>query len=59
MKVRDKGCGFSKADGHPFSLGLNSMKERVASLNGEIHIESSVGEGTTIDVIIPLKKERG
>ncbi|QSB48732.1 GAF domain-containing sensor histidine kinase [Parageobacillus toebii] len=59
MKVRDEGCGFSKADGHPFSLGLNSMKERVASLNGEIHIKSSVGEGTTIDVIIPLKKERG
>jgi two-component system NarL family sensor kinase len=59
MKVRDEGCGFAKVDGQPFSLGLNSMKERVASLNGEIHIESSVGEGTTIDVIIPLKKGRG
>jgi two-component system, NarL family, sensor kinase len=59
MKIHDEGCGFSRGDGHPFSLGLNSMKERVASLNGEIHIKSSVGEGTTIDVIIPLKKGRG
>jgi two-component system, NarL family, sensor kinase len=59
MKVHDEGCGFSKADGHPFSFGLNSMRERVASLNGEIHIKSAVGEGTTIDVIIPLKKGRG
>jgi two-component system, NarL family, sensor kinase len=47
---------FSLTD---FSLGLNSMKERVASLNGEIHIKSAAGEGTAIDVIIPLKKGRG
>jgi two-component system NarL family sensor kinase len=59
MKIHDEGCGFSKTDGHPFSLGLNSMKERVASLNGEIHIKSAAGEGTAIDVIIPLKKGRG
>jgi len=31
MKIHDEGCGFSKTDGHPFSLGLNSMKERLQS----------------------------
>ncbi|MBA2874724.1 GAF domain-containing sensor histidine kinase [Thermaerobacillus caldiproteolyticus] len=59
MSVHDQGCGFHYIGENTLSLGLSSMRERVTSLNGEIHIKSTIGEGTTIQVMIPLKRGRG
>jgi len=33
------------------------MKERVGLLNGTLHIESSPGGGTRIDIRIPVNQE--
>jgi signal transduction histidine kinase len=59
MLVEDDGKGFSgalqgKSDQH---LGLMGMKERANLLGGSFVIESVLGEGTTIRVIIPLNEE--
>ena len=35
------------------------MRERVEMVNGNFSIESAPGEGTTIQVQIPLTNERG
>jgi signal transduction histidine kinase len=55
--VEDNGVGFSpdepKKDG-THSLGLISMSERAAALDGSFEIESSPGTGTTIYVRVPL-----
>jgi signal transduction histidine kinase len=67
--VRDAGSGINADDlKHVFEpffttrssgtgLGLAIVKEIVDSHSGEISIESSPGEGTSVTVTIPLKKE--
>jgi PAS domain S-box-containing protein len=61
--VADDGCGFEVktalgASGSRAGLGLHGMRERAASLNGTVTIESTPGEGTTIYAWIPLAEER-
>jgi len=52
--VRDDGRGFDKGDKPRGSgFGHQSMRERVAALGGELHIESAPGAGTTVRVSIP------
>lgn len=55
MTVTDDGRGFlpDEIGEMGAGLGLFSMKERVSSLNGKIHIDSKVGEGTCIQVRLP------
>ncbi len=51
--LSDDGIGFNmlqQSDG----IGLDSMRERVESLNGELSIESETGRGTVICVAIPF-----
>nr|WP_318540652.1 sensor histidine kinase [Terribacillus saccharophilus] len=59
LEVEDNGVGFdaeeiSNKQGH---YGLIGMRERVRILGGEIHISSTLGEGTTVTVSIPEKGE--
>jgi signal transduction histidine kinase len=54
VSVRDNGRGFDlKTALLAGGLGLTSLQERVAQLNGTIEIQSSLGEGTNISVQIP------
>jgi PAS domain S-box-containing protein len=56
--VEDNGCGFElSALADPQTrqrLGLRGMEERAALVNGELRVESSVGQGTTVFVRVPL-----
>ncbi|MEY2504405.1 MAG: hypothetical protein QOG27_685 [Verrucomicrobiota bacterium] len=59
LLVRDDGAGFDaiKADAraaHGASLGLLGMKERAALAGGTAEIVSSPGQGTTVEVSLPL-----
>lgn len=55
LSIADNGKGFSSADLQKAgSFGLIGMRERVASLNGKIRIESADHAGTTIYISIPL-----
>jgi signal transduction histidine kinase len=54
LQVADSGVGFDpQAPGHA-GLGLISMRERVAFLGGELTIHAAPGNGTRIDVTVPL-----
>ncbi|RDU23554.1 sensor histidine kinase [Anaerosacchariphilus polymeriproducens] len=59
MRIDDDGAGFDFNTGNTSycdsnkSFGLVMMKERVSLLSGEISIESSLGEGTSIFIKIP------
>ncbi len=55
LVVIDRGCGFDLADHHP-GMGLRSMRERVTMLNGRFNIESKIGAGTHVQIVIPIKK---
>lgn len=50
--IHDNGKGFNPESDFPGHLGLHSMRERVASLDGDMQIDSQPGGGTTITVYV-------
>ncbi|MGE5228955.1 MAG: ATP-binding protein [Deltaproteobacteria bacterium] len=61
LAVIDNGRGFSGGDtlhrdGH-VGVGLLSMKERIELAGGSVNIESALGRGTRLYVVIPLASE--
>ncbi|MFH8796923.1 sensor histidine kinase [Streptomyces sp. NPDC017941] len=50
--VRDDGCGGA-APGFAGGSGLAGVRRRVAALDGTTRIDSPVGSGTTIEVVLP------
>jgi len=56
LEVADDGRGFdvrAALMGH--GLGLVSMQERLSLVNGEVHIDSKPGAGTTVRVSVSLR----
>jgi signal transduction histidine kinase len=54
LAIEDDGRGLSDARTRDGGFGLVGMRERVASLNGSLEIESRRGAGTRIAVEIPF-----
>ncbi len=61
LEIADNGCGFSPdqqaravSEGH---FGLLSMRARVESLGGVLHLESAPGHGTRIIIIVPARAD--
>ena len=57
LAIHDDGVGFDLAAVPPGKWGLNNMQELAAQIGGMLSIESSVGQGTTIKVEIPLAND--
>lgn len=56
--ISDNGCGFNENEvlNDPSSsqgFGLRTMKDRAASVRGDVQIESAPGDGTKISVYVP------
>lgn len=63
LLIADDGRGFDpRTAHHPQSgrrpWGLLGMQERVSLVNGHYHLHSAPGQGTTIEMAIPLEQER-
>ncbi len=55
IRVRDDGVGFStQATRPPQSFGLAGLRERSQLLGGESRVISAPGQGTTVEVRLPL-----
>lgn len=55
VSVRDNGCGFdSSAPRKSNSFGILGLRERANLLNGQVIITSSPGNGTLVDIRVPL-----
>ena len=59
LSVRDNGIGFDVETKKQTSYGLVTMQERVNELGGSIAIISAPGNGTRIDIRIPLIEREG
>ena len=61
VQVEDDGTGFDQAeverDGR--AMGLFTMRERMALLNGEVDITSAPQRGTSVRVRVPVDSARG
>jgi signal transduction histidine kinase len=59
LTVNDDGRGFDAL--HPpqsqGGFGLLGMRERATDLNGDLKVQSSPGEGTTVNLTVPLSGE--
>jgi signal transduction histidine kinase len=56
LRIADSGDGFDPQAQHT-GLGLVSMSERVAFLNGQLTIDSAPGHGTRVHVRVPLRRD--
>lgn len=59
LEVIDDGVGFEPEHSCPGHFGMQSMRERVAHLEGAIHIVSAPGQGTCIHVTLPVSTPGG
>lgn len=56
LAVRDNGAGFDASrKTKQASLGLASMRERVRTLGGRLHIDGGPGHGTSLSAWVPLQ----
>ena len=58
LLITDSGVGFDPRRVPPGSLGLVSMRERVAILNGQLTVDSVPGRGTRVSVLAPFPLDR-
>ncbi|WP_313483316.1 MULTISPECIES: PAS domain-containing sensor histidine kinase [unclassified Pseudomonas] len=56
MSIADDGQGFDQRAERPASFGLVGMRERVLIMGGRLHLDSTLGEGTTLRIYIPLEQ---
>jgi len=61
MIVKDNGKGFTLADleeSPPGYHGLNIIKERAEAFGGSLNISTAPGEGTAVEICLPIEKVR-
>ncbi len=56
LKVRDNGKGFDPDVPRPKSFGLAGIRERVSTLGGEVLVFSRAGDGTSLEVRLPVNE---
>ena len=55
MLINDQGAGFDmEATRSEPSVGLSSMEERIRLVRGKLSIRSAPGQGTTVEVRVPM-----
>jgi PAS domain S-box-containing protein len=55
LEIRDDGMGFAPSAESNGGLGLSSLKERAEKIGANLNIESSLGAGTSIRVVVPFR----
>ncbi|MDJ0594555.1 MAG: sensor histidine kinase [Pleurocapsa sp. MO_226.B13] len=53
LSIRDNGCGFNQND-NTTGFGLQGMEERTKALQGDFAIATKLGQGSQIEITIPL-----
>ena len=65
VRISDDGCGIgSEAAQRPMAgpsrgVGLTIMRERVEALGGRVTMDSEIGRGTTVRIVLPMENGAG
>jgi NarL family two-component system sensor histidine kinase LiaS len=57
LRVIDDGVGFEAKDEHAGSYGLRNIRERIAGVGGSTKIISFKGQGTSIEIKVPVVED--
>ena len=59
LEIRDDGCGFdlAEAEARQSGVGLQSMRGRLALVDGWLDIKTAPGRGTTVSATVPFGRE--
>lgn len=53
LQIQDDGVGVLTKDRHEKGFGLTGMRERTVALGGSIKLQSEIGKGTQIRILLP------
>jgi signal transduction histidine kinase len=56
IRVSDDGRGLELEDPGPTGMGMVGMRERALFLGAKLHVETGIGSGTTVTVIVPRER---
>lgn len=56
ISICDDGRGYDESESNGSRLGLVGMQERVDLLSGELQIQSSIDDGTRVEITLPLRE---
>ncbi|MEI4802080.1 GAF domain-containing sensor histidine kinase [Bacillus sp. FJAT-51639] len=56
FQIEDDGIGFMKEKVRDSALGLKNMQERIELMKGKFHIQTKLGEGTKIEIQLPVQR---
>jgi signal transduction histidine kinase len=54
LEIADNGRGFDRPPSDDRADGLNNMRQRLAEIGGECRVQSVVGAGTTVSIVLAL-----
>lgn len=54
ISVNDDGCGFDVEAHRESGNGLGNYDDRISALNGTVNLQGRPGEGTRLDITVPL-----
>ena len=54
--VTDDGCGFDIEERSDAGNGLGNYADRIRGLNGNVSLHSQPGEGTRLEIVVPLPR---
>lgn len=58
MSIKDNGVGMYPGDRRkPRRFGLVGIEERITMLGGDLRIDSTLGEGTTLRISVPIRTQ--
>lgn len=57
LRISDNGTGFDTQTNKPGSYGLANMRDRASQIGGKLKIVSVPGQGTILEVNIPILKD--
>ncbi len=57
LTIRDDGRGLAPGDLPKRGMGMSGMRARARSAGGDVHVQSTPGQGVVIEVRAPLRHE--
>lgn len=57
IMIEDNGVGFDTEAVNNKGLGLKSTASRIENLNGSLYIDSAIGKGTIVTIILPTSEK--